>query len=106
MASVSMVEVGSGYLAPGASTTWTWNNPPFERVWSFSVAPSCILDYYGEQSWFTVAEITQVRWEHERVGWTGSFGNTPVYKRRIRITVRNAGGQPMNYTLFLSSVAP
>jgi hypothetical protein len=105
MATVGMQEIKSGTMEAGEEVNFTWNNPPRERVWQVTVVPSCIDSFQGS----TARAEASLTWqlEQERTGFTGSGQTqTPVFKRRMRIHVKNEAGQKIQYVVFLGWIAP
>jgi hypothetical protein len=93
MANVSFQLLATGSLAAGASTTWSWNNAPSQRVWGFSVDP---VDVTGDEilpgpSSF---EITRVTYKLVSPG-----------KRVISVQVKNTGAFTWSYNLYMSRVS-
>jgi hypothetical protein len=105
MASISIWQLVSATLQGGGVHEWVWNNPPVDRVWALNVVPSCQSDTFGSTA-FAQADLT---WhlEQERTGYQGSGQEkVPVFKRRLKYKVTNTAGQAIDYSVYVSMVAP
>lgn len=92
MAGVAVQYLGSGYLEPGKTHEWWWNNAAAERVWWFSVdvrTPKYLILY---------APYT-LKVEISRVEYRLRFGSIGDQEREIHVWVKNTGDLPAIYEL-------
>ena len=93
MANVGSKLMGSGTLKGGASKTLTWNNPPSQNVWAFSVVPNDVPD--NEFLPGTIAfEITNVVYQLIAPG-----------KRKILVAVKNNSAFEWGFSALLAWIS-
>lgn len=96
MAVIQVAKIGTRKsVAPGATKTVKWNNPPWATVLSYTAVPipAPASGPHGTSS--GTVEVTSVRLVHKRDNYNGD-------KQQVQIDVRNSGSSATEFDLYQS----
>lgn len=99
MANIQVAKIGSRKsVAPGATKTVRWNNPPWATVLSYTAVPipASASGPHGTSN--GEVEVTHVRLVHKRDNYNGD-------KQQVQIDVRNTGSSETEFDLYQSWIA-
>jgi hypothetical protein len=99
MATINVAKIGSvASLAPGASTTFQWNNPPWGSVLGYFAYPDPPHASGPHGASNGTVQITKIECEYLRDNYNGD-------KKRVFIEVKNTGPNTTGFDLYESWIS-